>query len=162
MDAFGKLQAVEARREALEAQLLKPNIDIREQVAIRQQLSALSSEISTYASKIVAPRPPDTRPLMVRISDCWWADPLRSTATGIGIGSLVFSFWLSAVSCYMPWRHRVAPYTQKQINRRLLLGFQLESSEIPRIAKMAFATGVFLYLLRPADWRNADAKSSQQ
>jgi hypothetical protein len=143
MSPLSEVQALYAKRDALEAQLSMPNIDQDERMAIRRQIIAFSREIR--ASNIVAPRPPPS--LMVRLSDCLYADPLGSIQTGLAVGAIGFSVWLSAVASYMPWRHRVAPYTQKQINRRHILGFQLKYSTIPPGAKKAFTSGMLLLLL---------------
>jgi hypothetical protein len=158
MDSLAQAQVLNAKRDALEAQL--PDVGEAERMLIRQQIVEFSREIRMYTSQVEPS--PDTRSLMVRLSDRWRADPLGSTVTSLAVGSIVFSVWLGAASCYMPWRHRVAPYTQKQINRRHLLGFQLKSSKIPPIAKTAFTAGMLVYLLRQIEERISDAESRME
>jgi hypothetical protein len=160
MDPNAEVQVLKTKREALEAQLLKPDVDHDERMMIRQQIIDCSRELRTCTPKIEeTPQPPDTRSLMVRMSDSWRADPIGATRTGLAAGAIVLSVWLGGVSCYMPLRHRFAPYTRKQINRRHLLGFQLDSPKIPADVKTVFTAGVLLYLLRRIEKRIAEAES---
>ncbi len=61
MDPVKKIEALEAKRDALEAALAAPGIDKDREIAIRNQVTSIGAEITMWVSKLPSPLAADNK-----------------------------------------------------------------------------------------------------
>jgi hypothetical protein len=125
---IAKVHALEKERDALNTEMLKPDLRYEERVAIRQQIAAIDNKISSI-------KVPDTRGFITRSFA-----PIRDNPIFVG-GPFAFSTIYGAMWFYMIHRHEVSPYTEDQLIRRKRY-FRIDCRH-PKIPPALIATGVW-------------------
>ena len=140
MDPAKKIAELEAKRDALEKQLV-PGIDKDREIAIRQQIIAVDNQITTFAGKLSPPE--DNRNVFIRGWDEIVHEPVKTGGPALASS---FVLWWSATRYYMLARHQFAPYTDTQLIWREWI-FRLQPKFPATMTKIG-AFSAFLLVLR--------------
>lgn len=110
MNVEAEIAALKAKREALEKQLLVQKVSEQKELALRNQIVGIGTEITALYGHLT--KAPDQRGIFRRARDQIVEDPVKIGAPAVTAMSI--GLW-SGIRFYMLARHQFANYTAKQL-----------------------------------------------